>query len=329
MEERTLGATGLAVSRIGVGLAAIARPGYITLGRARDLPADRSPDAMFLRTVEVLDAARAAGIRYVDVARSYGRAEEFLAEWLRERGVARAETTIGSKWGYRYTAGWRVAADVHEQKELSLPRFAEQLAETRSRLGDRLDLYQIHSATEESGVFDDASLLRALVDGRRRGDYRALGVTLTGPDSARTLERARRARVDGERVFDVVQATFNVLEPSLAGPLAAAHAEGIGVIAKEVFANGRLTDANERPEDAALLARLHAAGPSGTPVDRLAIGFVLAHPFVDVALSGAATAAQLGSHVAAADLALAPLAFADLSETPETYWSIRKDLPWS
>ena len=119
MTPSTLGDTGLPVTRVGIGLAAIARPGYITLGRALDLPADRSPDAMFLRVVEVLDAARAAGVRYIDVARSYGRAEEFLAEWLRERGVAPSEATIGSKWGYRYTAGWRVDAELHEQKELS------------------------------------------------------------------------------------------------------------------------------------------------------------------------------------------------------------------
>src|SRR6058998_1614208 len=35
-----LGQTQLVVSRIGLGLAAVARPGYITLGRARDLAAD-------------------------------------------------------------------------------------------------------------------------------------------------------------------------------------------------------------------------------------------------------------------------------------------------
>ena len=73
-------------------------------------------------------------MRYLDVARSYGRAEEFLARWLEERGIARDAVTIGSKWGYRYTAGWAVEAAVHEEKELSLARFETQLAET-SALG--------------------------------------------------------------------------------------------------------------------------------------------------------------------------------------------------
>ena len=151
LPARTLGATGLQVTRLGLGLAAIARPGYITLGRDRDLPADRSPESMYARVAEVLDVARAAGVRYVDVARSYGRAEDFLARWLGERGLARGALTVGSKWGYRYTAGWRVDARVHEEKSLTIERFTTQLGESRTLLGNWLDLHQIHSATLESG----------------------------------------------------------------------------------------------------------------------------------------------------------------------------------
>src|SRR5206468_2257511 len=80
-----LGPRGLPVSRLGLGLAALGRPGYITLGRANDLPAERTPAALYARSVELLDVARAEGVRYFDVARSYGRAEEFLARWLAER----------------------------------------------------------------------------------------------------------------------------------------------------------------------------------------------------------------------------------------------------
>src|SRR5262249_32687620 len=98
-----LGRTTIAVSRIGLGLAAVGRPGYINLGRSRALP-DRSPDALYGRTAALLDAARTLGIRYVDAARSYGRAEEFLGRWLGAREVQRDALAIGSKWGYRYTA---------------------------------------------------------------------------------------------------------------------------------------------------------------------------------------------------------------------------------
>lgn len=333
LATRALGATGLVVSRLGIGLAAIGRPGYITLGRAHDLPGPRTPDALYDRCAAVLDAALTAGVRYVDAARSYGRAEEFLARWLGERALPRDAVTVGSKWGYRYTADWRIDAPVHEEKELSSARFASQLAESRALLGDRLALYQIHSATVESGVLEDAPLLRALVDARRRGAFRALGLTLTGAGARRTLDAAMACRVDGERVFDVVQATFNVLEPSLRGGLAAAHAAGLGVIVKEAHANGRLSPANARPEDAVLRTRLDAlARHAGAPCDRLALAFVAAEPWVDVVLSGAATVEQLRSHAAASELVLTTAArdeLASLAESPDVYWRTRASLAWS
>ena len=333
LPERTLGRSGLVVSRLGLGLAAIGRPAYINLGRGRDLPATRTPEALYRRTAELLDGARTAGIRYLDVARSYGRAEEFLARWLAERDVAPGSLTIGSKWGYRYTAAWTLDAPVHEEKDLSRAHFEAQLAESRARLGRYLDLYQIHSATVECGCLEDASLLRALVAGRREGAYRAVGVTLSGPASARALELALAARVDGERVFDAVQATFNCLEPSLAGPLARAHDAGVGVIAKEVFANGRLTDANTLPDDERLARALRAASAARSwSMDQLALAFVLSHPFVDVALSGAVTTAQLASHTAALEVALdddARALLGSIAEPTERYWATRAKLPWS
>lgn len=330
---RPLGTTGLTVSRLGLGLAAVGRPGYITLGRARDLPRDRTPEALAARTAELCDAAWAAGVRYFDAARSYGRAEEFLARWLGARGIAADAVTVGSKWGYRYTAGWTIDAAVHEEKELSLARFEQQLDETRALLGAQLDLHQIHSATAESGALADERLLAAMVAARRRGACRALGLSLSGSASNRTLELALAARVDGERVFDAVQATVNALEPSLLPLLAAARAEGLGVIAKEVHANGRLTEANDRPEDARLVAALgRIAADAGMPIADLALAWVLARPEIDVALSGAATTTQLASHVAASARGLDSAtitAMASLAEAPSTYWATRGRLPWT
>ena len=107
MPTAALGAGGPLVSRVGLGLAALGRPAYITSGREEDLP-DRSVAGMRTRAFSMLDAAYAAGVRYVDAARSYGLAEEFLAGWLAERG--HADVIVGSKWGYRYTGGWRLDA---------------------------------------------------------------------------------------------------------------------------------------------------------------------------------------------------------------------------
>ncbi|HEY8515709.1 MAG TPA: aldo/keto reductase [Candidatus Binatia bacterium] len=326
-----LGDRGPTVSKLGLGLAALGRPGYITLGRSADLP-ERTVEALEARTVQLLDAAYAAGVRYVDAARSYGRAEEFLARWLRARGLGPRDATVGSKWGYRYTADWRIDAPVHEEKELSLARLRTQLAESRAILGEALTLYQIHSATADSGVLQDEDVLRALVEARRSGVVRAIGLTLTGTGSRRTLELALDARIDGERVFDVVQATYNVLEPSLRDALAEARAAGLGVILKEVHANGRLTPANRRPEDERLRQRLgEIAGRLAVPVDRLAVAFAASLGAADLVLSGAVTTDQLRSHVAGVALELDDATLgelAELAEPPETYWKTRSALPW-
>src|SRR5258707_4545510 len=156
MPTAALGAGGAVVSRIGLGLAALGRPAYITSGRAKDLP-DRSVAGLRTRTFSMLDAAYAAGVRYVDAARSYGRAEEFLAGWLAERG--HADVIAGSKWGYRYTGGWRLDAAQQEIKEHSLAMFTTQLRETKALLRDRLPPYPVHSPTPDFRLPGDPALL--------------------------------------------------------------------------------------------------------------------------------------------------------------------------
>jgi aryl-alcohol dehydrogenase-like predicted oxidoreductase len=185
---RTLGSAGLPVTAIGLGLAALGRPGYLNLGHGVDLGSDRSAATLELRAHAVLDAAYDAGVRYFDAARSYGRAEAFLASWLRRRELAPGEVTVGSKWGYTYTADWRVQADPPEVKDLSVNTFRRQLGETRELLGDHLSLYQIHSATVESGVLDDPAVLAALAELRASGV--SVGLTTSGPEQAQTVERA-------------------------------------------------------------------------------------------------------------------------------------------
>src|ERR1700719_3286704 len=105
MKIVTLGREGPQVSRIGIGLAATGRPAYITTNREADFGDDRSESALRTRTWELLDAAHAAGVRYVDVARSYGSAEAFLSEWFATRADM-ADLVVGSKWGYTYVGGW-------------------------------------------------------------------------------------------------------------------------------------------------------------------------------------------------------------------------------
>ncbi len=211
---------------------------------------------------EVLDVAYDAGVRYFDAARSYGRAEAFLASWLASRDV---EVTVGSKWGYTYTADWEIDADPPEVKDLSAEAFRRQVAETRELLGDRLALYQIHSATVESGVLEDPEVLEGLAELREQGV--AIGLSATGADQAATIEQAVATGA-----FDTVQATFNVLEPSAGPALERAHAAGMGVIVKEAVANGRLTARGDQPEFLAM------AEQRGVAPDALALAYVLGRP---------------------------------------------------
>ena len=321
---------------MGLGLAALGRPGYINLGHAADLSRDYDVAAMAAHAHTVLDAAWAAGIRYFDAARSYGRAEQFLGDWLRARGIAPGEVVVGSKWGYTYTADWQVTADKHEVKDHSLPVLRRQLAESRERLGDYLKLYQIHSATLDSGVLDNAEVLGELA--RQRNEGLVIGLSLSGPNQAETLRRALAIEMDGAPLFRSVQATWNLLAQEAGPALAEAHAQGMGVIVKEALANGRLTGRNDDPAFAAARRLLdEAAGEAGVALDTLALAAALAQPWAGVVLSGAARADHLASNVAAVELAAARPGWLAgwlprllvLAEPPETYWRMRAALPWN
>ncbi len=331
MLVREFGKTGLKVTPIGLGLAALGRPGYINLKHAEDLERNYDVAAMKSHAAGVLDAAWNLGIRYFDAARSYGRAEAFLANWLKQRRITPDQVTVGSKWGYTYTAGWRVDAEVHEVKDHSLDVLKRQRKETAELLGDFLDLYQIHSATLESGVLDRQDVLDELA--RYRDSGLLVGLTLSGLGQVETLEYAVNIMRDGRALFGSVQATWNILEPSAGAVLARAHERGMGVIVKEALANGRLTDRNDDPGFTGKRAALdRIAANRGTTIDALALAAVLAQPWADVVLSGAATVDQINSNAAALDVIWDPNLGRELSrlaETPQEYWAKRSSLAWT
>ncbi|WP_431965897.1 aldo/keto reductase [Actinacidiphila sp. bgisy160] len=309
--------------RLGLGLAAVGRPAYIDLGRAADLPAERTVEAMRDRAHAVLDTAYALGIRYFDAARSYGRAEEFLASWLDAHPEA-TDVVIGSKWGYTYTAGWRVDAEVHEVKDHGTATYDRQIAETRALLGDRLDVYHIHSVTPDSPALSDRDLHARLA--RLAADGVEVGLSTSGPLQAEAIRAALKVTVDGRRLFTVVQATYNLLEPSAGPALAEAHDAGATVIVKEAMANGRLATADP---DSPLA---EVADRTGATPDAVALAAVLRRPWAGIVLSGAATTGQAAANARAASLGLEAgdlTRLAALAEPAPAYWRHRSELPWS
>ena len=304
----------------------LGRPAYISTGSATQLPADRSVEAFRDNTFRMLDAAVRSGIDWIDTARSYGRAEEFVGQWWRGRTAqdpdwAEQAPTISSKWGYRYVGGWDPRAEVHEVKEHSLAAFTEQWELTRATL-PRVHLYQVHSLTLDSPLFTDGPLLDALA--RVRDSGVAIGFSTSGARQGDIVERALEVTRADALLFSAVQATWNLLETSAGPALQAASRRELTVIVKESLANGRLV--TEPPDDLrAVCAR------TGAEPDAVALAAAAAQPWANRVLIGAAGVEQLAANLRADQVELTADDFALLAgcaEDPADYRAHRSGLPW-
>lgn len=314
------------ISKLGLGLAALGRPGYINLGHAEDLHQDYDESRMESQTHAMLDKAYALGIRYFDTAQSYGKAEEFLSSWLKK--TKSIDIIVGSKWGYYYTAGWSVNADKHEIKEHTIGRLNLQWPQSIQRLDPYLKLYQIHSATFESGVLENKAVLDRLVEIKSEG-Y-SIGLSVSGPQQSEVIKAALQVRFGGALLFDSVQATYNLLDQSAEEALKLAADLGLKTIIKEAVANGRLTDRNS--QSAYYKALKQIAKKHDVNVDAVAIAFLIQKPFVNMVLSGAAAEAHLLSNLQATQIELTTNELdqlAKLKVSPKQYWLERNELKWN
>ena len=143
--------------KIGFGTAAIGRPQYINL---------RTEDSKYanleefrLNGVHVLEEAYNLGVRYFDTAPGYGFAENLLLEWLKTKNDNSIK--LATKWGYTYVANFDENSEIHEIKEHSLSKLNSQW-QVSKKLLPYLSVYQIHSATLETGVLENESILNQL-----------------------------------------------------------------------------------------------------------------------------------------------------------------------
>ena len=191
LPRRAFGSTGHASSRVIFGAAALMADNAKVNQRALSLLLDN-------------------GVNHIDVAASYGNAEQAVGGWMAEH---RERFFLASKTGERSYQGAR--ADIRRSLE-------------RLRC-DQLDLIQLHNLTQESDhqeAFSDAGCLRAAIEARDEGLVRFIGVTGHGTRAARMHLRSL------ERFpFDSVLFPYNF--PLLAQPDYARDVEALLAVCAE------------------------------------------------------------------------------------------------
>ena len=312
-------------NKIGLGLAALGRPGYINISHDDDLGKDKSKASMRDYCHHILDFAYREGVRYFDTARVYGDAEEFLASWIRKQ--SQFNGFVGSKWGYEYLADWQVNADIHERKDHSSNFLKQQWVETRINLGKNIDLYHIHSVTPESSVLDDPLVIKELEGIKKHG--LEIGISTSGPDQRKTIEHLLKIN-EKLKLFSFLQSTINIFEQSCIPILKEASDQKINIIAKEVFSNGLLTNANKDYHQEDIQNLQHTAKEINLTLEQLSYLWVYQLPFIKIILTGASTIDQLQENLNCLKKINTTIPNMDhFSMSVDDYWSTRKKLNWN
>jgi aryl-alcohol dehydrogenase-like predicted oxidoreductase len=309
MQFRTLGRTGLQVSRLGLGT--------MTFGHPRWGADEAAADRIVGRFLE-------AGGNLIDTADSYheGRSEEILGRVLRGRRHAVVlATKVAGPTGPGLNDIGLSRKHIHHAVDSSLRRLDT----------DYIDLYQVHAWDPTTPIDETIRALDALV---RAGKVRYLGCSNF---AAWQLTKANaRAEALGAPRFDAIQLQYSLVcrhverehvplccEEGIAllpwSPLAG------GVLAGRVSADGTPAPGSRMDLDAgfrgefvtpgnqtvaALVRELAKAG--GCSPARLALAWLLARPGVTAPIIGARSVEQLEDNLAALTLAPDPGALARL-----------------
>lgn len=272
LEQRVLGATGLVVSRLGFGGAALGIENYL-VGEPRD------DEAVQQRARDALAAAVASGITLYDTAPGYGfgRAERIFGEVL----AAHRDRIV-------------LATKVKVQPGTGPDDWTRSVAESLERLRtDRVDLLQLHGLSWpddlarwvlEAGVLDWLDAVKA------RGWTQATGITAEVPSGG--LERL----IDTRRL-DVLQMAYSIIYQGACdhqrapfGPIPRARDLGMGILTMRGATSGVLQK----------LLRAEFPDLDAGRITRLALRFVLSTPQVDAALIGMRTPDEVKANVALA-----------------------------
>ena len=263
MQTKPYGNSGFQVSILGLGA------GQVGDERLAE------PDAAHL-----LNTALDLGITLIDTARGYGLSEERIGRHLSHR---RSEFVLSTKVGYGIPGHADWSGDIIEAG------VDAALARLRT---DHIDIVHLHSC--ELSTLQAGAVVDALVRLREKGKIRV--AAYSGENEALAW-----ALADGR--FGGVECSVNLFDQGgLAGPLAGARRDGLGVIAKRPLGNAPWRFAQRPVGDYAetYWERMHelAYDTSGMAWDEFALRFSAWQPEVSCAIVGTASVAHLKHNAA-------------------------------
>ncbi len=317
-----------AKNSIGLGTAAIGRPLYINVKQEADSVSFSLPEFKE-NGLQVLDEAYNQGLRHFDTSPGYGIAEQLLVKWLEKKNDP--SIFVSTKWGYTYVADFDPNAKQHEIKEHSISKLNEQW-EYSKKLLPYLKVYQIHSATLDTGILENEVILKRLHELKKENNI-VIGLTTTGANQAEVLEKALSIQVENEALFQSFQCTFNVLEQSILKHYSALKRLSGPIIIKEALANGRLiptTNYSEYHDLYYFMIRLAEKYDVGA--DAIALRYCMEiFPEASV-LSGADNNIHLTANLKANQFSLTNSEIEQLNTfgiSSDRYWQERKQLVWN
>lgn len=213
MNYRPLGRTGIDVSLLGLGTVKLGRSEQLKYPRPFTVPDDRA-------AAKLLRRARELGVNLLDTAPAYGSSETRLGHLL---GAHRRDWIICTKVGEEFVNDTSQFDFTPEHVEQSVKRSLQRLQT------DYLDVVLIHSDGNDLKILDELGTLEALQAVQQRGWIRAVGI------SHKTAAGARRALALN---CDVIMATLSPRATQEADVIAAAGAQGCGVLIKKALASG-------------------------------------------------------------------------------------------
>ena len=299
MRYRVLGETGLRLSVIGMGTWQLG-------GEWGRVFSQADADA-------ILDAAADAGINFIDTAECYGdhTAEKLIGDYLARHD--RSRWIVATKFGHHFRAFMDRddafgSAEIRGQLEASL----------RALRIECVDLYQFHSGPD--AAFQNGDLWSALLEEKRAGRVRHLGVSILGKGSELQAREARRFGVES------LQIVYNRLDRRAEKMyFPSAERDRLGLLARVPLASGLLSgkyrpgasfpandvrarfDAEKMQRDFAEVERIGKEEvPAGVPMSQWALAWCLRNPLVTAVIPGCKNPAQARANAAAADLVAGP-----------------------